>query len=367
MPLVKVTALSTREALVRLIEVSAPDVKVAANVNDLLQIFLDISASVVVVDLECLDRSSTRALLERSRSAKIATILVGSPELALFAIELANEFVVFRVLIEPTSERMAAAVAGAASHHARMTWKESELERTVSGCVEALSEALAVASPSAFGRSRNLRRIVGVLIKQLDLKNTWELELAASLSQLGAISLPHDLLLRSYLNERLTVLERVMIDNVISVGCSLVNHIPELAGTVRLMRSLEDERLDVRHASIFEGVLRVACWVERQVALDIPISDIINELEASRVDPILVAAVRDAAPAISPDCLRSVSVAGLAVGMLLAVDVRSTAGARLIPAGREVSLSVITRLVNFHACSGVVEPILVKVRSSFES
>ena len=68
---------------------------------------------------------------------------------------------------------------------ARIRTAERELlEQTLRGSVNALSEALAMASPAAFGRSRRIAPVALQVATAAALADWWEVEVAASLADL---------------------------------------------------------------------------------------------------------------------------------------------------------------------------------------
>src|SRR5579875_3563463 len=107
------------------------------------------------------------------------------------AIRAVNSAQLFRFLTKPCDpEELRRACVAALGRHRVKTAERELLEQTVRGSVDALSEALAIGNPAAFGRSRRIKPLAVRLAKAAGLADWWEVEVAATLADLGAVSLP---------------------------------------------------------------------------------------------------------------------------------------------------------------------------------
>ena len=70
------------------------------------------------------------------------------------------------------------------------TAEKQLLDETLKGSVKALADVLALAAPAAFGRSASVRKHVARLSAAIGLEDSWEVEVAALLVHLGAVTLP---------------------------------------------------------------------------------------------------------------------------------------------------------------------------------
>ena len=64
------------------------------------------------------------------------------------------------------------------------------LEQTLRGSIDALAGTLALANPAAFGRGARLKELVSGLSETAGLAKRWEIEVAAMLAHIGAVTLP---------------------------------------------------------------------------------------------------------------------------------------------------------------------------------
>jgi len=72
------------------------------------------------------------------------------------------------------------------------------------GSIKVLADVLSAASPEAFGRSLRIAACVRHIVGKFIYPSVWRLEAAASLSQLGGITLDTHLIQHAYKNLDLT-------------------------------------------------------------------------------------------------------------------------------------------------------------------
>lgn len=289
-------------------------------------------------------------------------ILSGHSDLEA-AVAAVNEGHIFRFLIKPAPRLTLITALDAAVEQRRLVAAEKELlERTLTGSIDALSETLALTNPIAFGRSRRLKRIVSALATEVGLVPRWPVEVAAMLSQLGAVTLPPETAERWYAGEALSEDELKMVARAAEVTRQLLRHIPRLEPVIAL---LDMKAVPVRSAlkpsSLDERLLRAAMALEWRLSLGGDFDDIIS---AMRADPALDGFIVEACRRLRGLVLaraahRAVGLQSLQPGMVLVEDVRTNAGALLIAKGHEVSEGLMVRLRNFAATVGVKEPLLV--------
>ena len=77
------------------------------------------------------------------------------------------------------------------------------LEQTMNGAVRAITSILAASKPLFFGRSQRVKKLAFELAEALNLSSDWRLELAATFSYLGYLTLPDEVQEKLYNNEDL--------------------------------------------------------------------------------------------------------------------------------------------------------------------
>lgn len=272
------------------------------------------------------------------------------------AIKAVNGARLFRFLTKPCdSAELMRACAAALGQHRLQTAERVLLEETVRGSVDALAEVLALTNPAAFGRAGRVKALAGKLARAAGLSNWWEVEVAATLAHLGAVTLPQTTAEKLYAGATLSVQETQMVERVPIITRQLVSKIPRLEGVLEILetyRSVPVEHAPESASTIPSGarVLRIANdYVELEsrgapemVALGTMQSRTSydrNLLEAF----VAVVGVGGAVP------VREVAVAELVAGMTLADEVRSVRGELLVARGQYVTAQLIERLLNLTA------------------
>jgi response regulator RpfG family c-di-GMP phosphodiesterase len=236
-----------------------------------------------------------------------------------------------------------------------------------------LMETLSMTHPLAFGRAIRLRSRSAELLKRRGLKLDWATEVAVMLAQLGAVSLPKDVLERVMRGELPRPEDKEMIERAERVGEALVVQLPRLERVQEILRYMH-KRFDGKgppHDAIAGEQIPLGARLMRLVEDYDTLENRATEpseaiaLLRSReglYDPALLETLADVvAPAVKVTVtLREVKVGELRVGMVLAEDVYAQNGLLLVTRGHEVSVSLFERLRNFQRV-GVREPLVVRV------
>ena len=139
-----------------------------------------------------------------------------------------NEGHVFRFLTKGAEVREIRETLDEAVHDYHQREAERRvLEDTTIGAVRALMDILAITQPTAFGRATRIRQRVAAMAEALSIRS-WQIELAASLSQLGCIVLPPLVMERiAQGREVAPVYEKMFLEHP-KVGAELIRKIPRL-------------------------------------------------------------------------------------------------------------------------------------------
>ncbi|MCK7610563.1 HD domain-containing phosphohydrolase [Roseibium sediminicola] len=159
---------------------------------------------------------ATRVMLTREKSAEAIK-------------KTLNEGHAFLYLEKPCqSKDLVSAMETALAHHRQLAKERALLERTLAGSVKLLIDMLALFHPEAFRRTATVRKQALKLARQLGMKKTWELEMAAMLSPLGEALLPKQILARYRAARSLTEQERDVLDRAPAQSRELLKNIPQL-------------------------------------------------------------------------------------------------------------------------------------------
>lgn len=312
------------------------------------------------------------ALLAHAREAAPDTcrmLLTGHADLQS-AIAAVNQGQVFRFLTKPCPpDQLLAAFAAAARQYELVTSERVLLEHTLHGAVKALTDVLALASPLAFGRAGRVRVHACDLADEVGLPDRWQLEVAAMLSQLGAIMLPEETLRKHYCGEDLSAEETASIGRVPTVTDSFLANIPRLepvrAVLVGAMASFgAGGSAPAGHVpGQAASILRIATAFDELEFYGVPTRTALNTMLSRRgeYDPVLLEHfARMKGGASETLQVHEVPLRSLTVGMTLAQDLRTASGVLLVTRGFVVTPSFLEKLRNY-APGYVKEPVRVTV------
>jgi response regulator RpfG family c-di-GMP phosphodiesterase len=156
-------------------------------------------------------------------------IMVTGVAVLQVAVDALHEGSIFRFFTKPCGlETFGRAIAAGLEQYALVRADKELLEKTLTGCIEVLTGALALVNPTAFGRAARVRQRAKQLGRQLKVANIWQLEMAAMLSQSGCITVPEEVISRAYRGDELESHERKMFEGHPRVGRDLISRIPRL-------------------------------------------------------------------------------------------------------------------------------------------
>jgi response regulator RpfG family c-di-GMP phosphodiesterase len=302
----------------------------------------------------------------------VRMILSGQADLQA-TIAAVNEGHIYRFLSKPCpAEQLLVAIADGLKQHRLITAEKVLLEQTLSGCVTMLIEILGMVSPAASSRASRLQRYTVGLAKALELPDRWQWGLSAFVSQIGCVALPKEILSKVEAGQTLTDEERRLHESHPEVAGKLLAAIPRLEDVAEIVTaqfaalSFAGNPPDIRQwdvRSVGRLLLRTAIEFDRLIAIGASGEAAADALRASKLGfpDSIVKALRSLPPASQTRLARQIRLKDLSPGMILDEDLVSPKGIRLVPAGHEVTRSLIVRLVSIAAGVGVVEPFRVQV------
>ena len=283
------------------------------------------------------------------------------------AIEAINQGSIFRFLTKPCEPTvLATAIADGIQQYQLITGERALLEKTLMGSIKVLTDVLAAANPEAFGRSVRIAHYVRHISKKLHLPSPWCVEAAATLSQLGCITLESDLMLRGFSGAQLTLDEQAAFNAHPLAATELLKNIPRLepaAWTIgqQLKADIppaESEFPGFPAADLLLGakILKLAVAFEqtREIfpakgAAVARLRERKHEFESSLLDTLV-----DLQPHGGAKQLLKVATSKLRAGMVLDQEIKSGQGVLLVAKGQELTAALIMRLEN-HAKAGSLD------------
>jgi response regulator RpfG family c-di-GMP phosphodiesterase len=320
--------------------------------------------SVVISDMRMPVMMGSVFLREASDIAPDATriLLTGYADLQS-AVQAVNEGALLRFLTKPCAPReLLSTCLSAVEQHRLRVAERVLLERTLRGSVKALAEVLALASPAAFGRGARVLALVVELAERIGLAERWELEVAALLAQIGAVTLPAATAEKLYSGSPLSAGERAMVDRIPAATRGILQNIPRLEGVLEILGSYQrpfnpEGASPVIGARMLRIVLDYDALQARSASAGIALRTIRSR--SGVYDPKLFEAFADVVAHDGVESrVRELGVAQLQPGMTLADDVWAANGTLLVARGHQVSLGLLERLANLGR-GQVREPLLV--------
>jgi len=350
-----------KRSLGRLFELECTNAPIAA--LELLRTNADIA--VVVSDMAMPGMNGAEFLRQTRIVAPraIRMLLTGHGDLES-AIEAVNSGQIFRFLTKPsTRDDLRAAIQAALEQHVLQAAERDLLDQTLRGSIAAFVDVLGLTNPAAFGCANRLKTRVLELAQAMGLEETWQLEIAALASQLGYISLPHELCIKLERKQTLTDDERKLVADAPAAAARMLAHIPRLEVVLDIIalqsrpppinpHATGNDRLIQTGANI----LRFARDLDELQTRSPAMADDTMRARGDRYAPAVMDAYARLQQAKTIRTQREVSLAALRVGMTLADDVRFTSGALIVTSGYVVTPSFIERVRNYPPGS-IVQPL----------
>jgi response regulator RpfG family c-di-GMP phosphodiesterase len=307
--------------------------------------------AVIISDMRMPVMSGSAFLSQARRIAPSAVrlLLTGYSDVDAAA-RAVNDGQLFRFLTKPCPpDELLRACAAALGQHRVLVAENLLLAQTLRGAIKALTDVLALTNPAAFGRGRRLKTGIGLLAQQIGMTDAWEVEIAALLLQLGAVTLPDATAEKLYSGGALTAEEQKMVAGVPHATERIIGHIPRMEGVVQVLKDVT-RRFDAdddRGPSLGGRMLRI-----------VRDHDDLESRGATRAAALATMSTRSGMydPQLLKDYTRAlgltreientieVRVDSLRVGMTFAEDVRHRGGTLLIARGYKVTAALLERL-----------------------
>jgi len=156
------------------------------------------------------------------------------------AIEAVNRGNIFRFLTKPCDPEVLAQSLEAGIKQYQLVTAEKELvEGTLKGSIDLLVELMSIADPLALARTRHLAPLTQRLARILELESPWVVSLAATLSQIGALTLPPAVMAKVRAGEPVTAQEQEAVTRLPEIGSNLIRRIPRMEGVAAAILFME--------------------------------------------------------------------------------------------------------------------------------
>ena len=287
----------------------------------------------------------------------VRILLTGQTDLTS-AIAAVNEGQIFRFLTKPCPPSdLLVAVEAAVDHHRLITAERVLLEETLHGSIKTLVDVLSLTNPLAFGRATRIKQHVSDLADKLEIRERWQVEVAAMLSQLGCIVLPAEVAEKLYYGQPLSPQEDAMVARLPAVTEQLLGNIPRLEvvrgileSHLRPRRPAGDSE-DAEKELVARGgeMLRIARDFDALEARGNSAALALSTLEGcdGHYDAEILGALRELRGINKPgEEVRELPLDELRIGMVLAEDLKM-GHLLLVARGCEITQSFVERFRNF--------------------
>lgn len=331
------------------------DVHVATSPEQALQKLREVADLAVVISDMRMPRMDGAAFLHEMmvRRPDATRILLTGQADRDEAIRAVNQGQIFRFLTKPCpTDQLKSAIDAGVIQHRVINAERRVLQETLLGCIKALMEVLALANPVAFGRASGIKRRAAELAARLGSPDFWQLEAAALLSQLGYAALPPALVEKVYHAQTLTPGEQAKVDAVPDMANKLLEHIPRLEPVIQILAALKWS--DAQVAALGDGTIGMGTRIlglileyDTLAARGLSHDAICDHLCArtTRFGPKLISQLDLCLVAAGErDQAMEIPLSRVAAGMILQQELRTGAGALIVPKGFEVTKTFLDRI-----------------------
>ncbi|MBT3258148.1 MAG: response regulator [Deltaproteobacteria bacterium] len=239
--------------------------------------------------------------------------------------------------------------------HLKLALAEWELQdlvvKTLGGAIEVLTEILSVANPTAFSRTSRLKRHANALMAAFNLKDFWQIRMAAMLSQIGCIAVSPDTIEKIFRGQNVLVKERERYDRHPQIGYELIRKIPRLTEVAEIIARQQDLQKKTgfkgdeqvpRLIQIGSQILKLVLAYEKLTYSGKSSVDAMTELKQSEGEysPKLLekfSQIVEREPQPAKMDVRKISPRDVTVGMVLAKDIITSSGSVLVKAGTQIN------------------------------
>lgn len=303
-------------------------------------------------------------------------MLTGYADLDI-AIAAINKDNIFHFLTKPCHNQDLMKVVEAAVRHYQLIISERELlQKTLTGSIRLLMDLFAALQPDIFNRAGNNSRMAKKVGERIGMKETWEIEMAASLSQIGTVIIPKELINKSYGKGPLTAEEEALFKSHPQVGSEFLTNIPRLENVAEAIKyqfrgydgsGPPDDELQGDDIPQLARILKVVQDYDCHMITDGSSTNSLNQLRATSelYDPVILSALEAEILNVEKGHqyeVKQVYLFQLAPGMILADNIHDQQGAILIPQGTIIGEVSKARLLNYVKVGKIEEPFRVIVR-----
>ncbi|HNX22561.1 MAG TPA: response regulator [Spirochaetota bacterium] len=292
----------------------------------------------------------------------VQIMLTGQAEMDAI-INLINKGKIFRFLTKPCSpEDLVSNIKDAVRQYELVSAERELLGKTLGGSIKVLTDLLALAKPLTFNKTQKIRTLAKLIYNDLDMSSKWQIEIAATLSQIGCVTIPDEILKKVYKGLILSEEENKMFSSHPSIGADMIESIPRMDKVAEIIR-YQEKRYDgsgfpsdnIKEDKIPAGsrILKIALDYDKAVTGGLESEKALAEMsrKPGRYDPFFLSIAEKKFFQIEKPkkfyVNKEVSVKNLEVGMILDEDLNTAAGAMLSTKKQVLTPALISAIRNY--------------------
>jgi response regulator RpfG family c-di-GMP phosphodiesterase len=330
--------------------------------------------SVIVSDLRMpgMDGIQFLSRVRERTPDSIRMMLTGCADMQT-AIDAVNQGNIFRFLTKPCeSDVLVKALSEGVRQYNLVTAERELLEKTLRGSLKVLSEILELVNPEAFGRASRITHYVREIGNRMRVADIWQLETAASLSQIGCVILPEDALRKLYQGQELTGEESQLFSMHPFIASDLLAHIPRMETVTEIIADQEKNfdgsgiPMDSRRGEeipLGARILKVVLDFDTLHVKGVEKSRSVEQMavKAGLYDPEVLLSLEEVVKSEARFRKAVLKVEELRDDMVISEDVLLRNGRLLVARGYKVNRTLRERLRSFSEKPGIREPVEVLI------
>ena len=334
--------------------------------------------SVIVSDMQMPEMNGIQffQVAQQMAPESVRLMLTGNADQQT-AVDAVNKGSVFSFYTKPCApEVMSQAIEKAVEQYRLITAERELLEGTLNGSVKLLMDMLSMVAPDAFGKTVAIQEMLGKLTDSFELEDTWNLKLAAMLSNIACVTLPPETLAKTWSGKTLSPQEKLMIIRLPEVGRNLISNIPRLEQVAEIIfyqhkffngGGFPVDDCSGENIPQESRILKVLHDLEDYKSQGLEVIQALNCMatEAGSYDPTILNEVTRVFSSndnsVASNTIINTTLHGLKPGHVLASNVETVEGKLLFTAGHKVTNTIIERLLNYNQITKLKEPIQVSV------
>lgn len=311
--------------------------------------------SVVVSDMRMpvMDGAEFLTNVRKISPDTIRIILTGQADVES-AISAVNDGNIFRFMTKPCPMPVMQKVLEASLDQYHLVIAERELlDKTLKGSIKVLVDILSLTNPTVFSRTTRIKYFALEIAKELGIEDTWKLEIAAMLSQIGCVTIPANILEKISNGQQLSSEEEEIVKKSPLIASELISNIPRLEAVSEIIAFLQDDNIKNKedNPNLRENeVLKVAVDLEEMLfngeSREYAVrkfqgrKDIVNKNILEVIDKIKM-------PHEEKKVL-SVQINQIAKGMVLEEDLKAKNGVLLATKGQVITETMKAMFSNYY-------------------